>query len=295
MRGVSFLLTVACLLLPYGRPDVLADTEGIGRRYFGQEPPSDTAEVFAPGIISDAGYRLHGVPAFSPDGARAYWPVIPPALICTELTDSGWSTPAPADLPGRGVGSPVFSYDGARLYYQALLPEGRGSLDLWYVDLTGDTTHAPVNLGSPPNSESLESQPSFTTTGDLYFSGSLDSVGMNRGIYVSRREGGALTTPKLLNSHINTRGIDYTPFVSPNGDYLLFSSSRPTSEESDLKLYVSFVDADGDWQKPRNLSAALGWTDPARFPALTPDGRYLFFLSRGRIYWVSAEVIERLR
>lgn len=292
---VILLILMMAWLAPPGDSSEAPAAAAVSDGYLGQAPPGETPEVFAPGIISDAGYRLHGAPAFSPDGKRVYWPVIPPALMYAELTDSGWSTPAQADLPGRGIGSPVFSGDGTRLYYQAVLPEGYGSLDLWYVETAGDTVFPAVNLGTPPNSEGLESQPSFTRSGELYFTGTLDGAGMNRGIYVSRHEDDRYLAPQLLNSFINSDGIDYTPFVAPDGSFLLFSSSRPTAEESDLKLYVSFPDSDGNWQEPKNLSAALNWGQPARFPGLSPDGRYLFFLSGGKVYWVLADVIRKLR
>jgi hypothetical protein len=30
-------------------------------------------------------------------------------------------------------------------------------------------------------------------------------------------------------------------------------------------------------------------------PAVTPDGKYMFFIGRGDIYWVDAAFIEKLR
>jgi len=80
--------------------------------------------------------------------------------------------------------------------------------------------------------------------------------------------------------------------VSASGRFLLFASSRPSSDEAGLKLYVS-VFGNGQWELPLNLSAALGLTNSARFPALSPDGNWLFYLSDGMVYWVSADVIDQ--
>ena len=41
--------------------------------YLGQKPPGLTPEVFAPGIISKAGFHLHSSLAFSPDGRKVYF------------------------------------------------------------------------------------------------------------------------------------------------------------------------------------------------------------------------------
>ena len=41
--------------------------------YLGQKPPGMTPEVFAPGIISKAGFHLHSSLAFSQDGREVYF------------------------------------------------------------------------------------------------------------------------------------------------------------------------------------------------------------------------------
>jgi hypothetical protein len=263
--------------------------------YLGQSLPDSIPAVFASGVISAADYRLHGVPAVSPDGNEIFWPVIPPALMHTVRTDSGWSTPNEFALDLRGVGSPVFSGDGQRLYVQGAGATGYGSLDIWFIERQTDGWSTPQNLGSPPNTKSMESQPSLTSNGDLYFTGKRDSVGMNRGIYVSRFVNGRYGDAQLLNGRINTAAIEYTPFVTADGSYLLFASSRPSVDESDLRLYVSFADDRGEWDEPIDLSETLGLTTAARFPAISPDGRALFYLADGNVYWVSTNVIERLR
>ena len=88
-------------------------------------------------------------------------------------------------------------------------------------------------------------------------------------------------------------------------------------------LYIGFREADGSWSEAANLGPAVNSTAIDYCPNLTPDGRYLFFTSRRSViaaspenpltydalvrqlsapgngnddlYWISAEVIERLR
>ncbi len=289
---IVMIISFSLITISFAQSDQISIPD---KSYFGQKPPGIIPEIFAQGIISDAGYRLHGVPVFSLEGNEVFWPVIPPAIMYMKLIpDSGWTEPKNKQIEGRMVGATFFSQDGKNLYYHAFHPDGFGSTDIWYMKKENDDWSESVNLGSPPNSESMETQPSFTIKGDLYYCGKLDSVGFNRGIYYSANNNGKYSEAILLNNKINSPAIDYTPFISPDGSYLLFSSSRPGVKESDLKLYVSFLD-NGEWSEPYILSDIFDLKYSARFPALSIDGKYLFFLSGGNVYWVSASVIDELK
>ncbi|MBN2565794.1 MAG: PD40 domain-containing protein [Candidatus Eisenbacteria bacterium] len=271
-----------------------ASEDGSERAYFGQAPPGPEPEVFAPGIVSDAGYRLHGFPTFSPDLKEVIWPIVPPAVLRSRFEDNGWTEPAPLGLPARGVQAPFFSPDGSRLWFQGVHESGRGSLDIMYVDWSDGlpgTLHLP---GEPLNSAELQSQPTVSDDGTVCFAGFLAGVGFERGIYLFRETGDGYSEPELVGSDVNTEFIDAYPFLTRSGDCLLFASSRPSMEE-DLHLRAVFADSSGEWCESVNVSDALGLAGSARFPAVSPDGRCLFFLSEGLIYWVDFGVVERLR
>lgn len=204
-----------------------------------------------------------------------------------------WSDPQAAPFSRGNIQAPVFSPDGRRLYFQAVWPNGQGSLDIWYVEKTDSGWGPPQNPGPPLNTEKLESQPSLAANGNLYFTGTMDSVEMGRGIYMAKFAESRYEKPIALGYPINTEFIDYTPFIAPDESFLLFSSSRPSREEKDLKLYVSFRNKQGTWDIPINLSAKLALKSSARFPFLSPDGKYLFFLSEGKIYWVGSDIIRK--
>ena len=255
-----------------------------------------TPEIFADGVISNAGYRLHGFPTFSPDGSEVFWSVVPPQILSARLTDSGWTSAEPPSYLAGKFMAPFVSPDGHRIYFQAALPGGGGSVDIWYVEREGGGPNEFKNPGQPPNSGKMESQPSLARNDNLYFTGTLEGTAFNRGIFVSRFIDGRYAEPELLPDNINTTAIDYTPFIAPDESFLLFASSRPGTEEKDIRLYVSFRDSDGNWGDPVNLSEKLGLEQSARFPSLTPDGRYLIYLSGdGNFYRVSSEIIERSR
>jgi len=260
--------------------------------YFGQRAPGEKPELFAPGIISKAGYRLHGSAVFSPDGREVFWPIVPPQLMHMRLKDGRWSKPQPFSLTGRLVTAPSFSPDGQRLYYQAYDSIGYGSIDLWYLARTDSSWSAPQNPGAPPNSEQMDSQPCCCRNGTLYFTHSMEGVAWKRGIFRAEFRDGEYAPAEPLPAQINSPCIDYTPCIAPDEHYLLFASSRPLTEER-LQLFITRRNADGSWTEPANIHAALQFPQTARFPQLSPDGKYLFFLSQGDVYWVSANVLNK--
>ena len=290
------LMVFACIGLTVAGFCVGSDraTVAPGLRYLGETPPGRTTQVFAAGRISDAGYRLHGSPVFSPDHRAVYWSVIPPVILSVSLEDGRWGAAAPVPLPGRGIQAPALSADGNRLYFQGVLEGGRGSADIWWTDRTDDGWGSPVPAGSTVNTDKLESQPTVSADGTLYFTGTQAGVGFNRGIFRSRWIDGAYTTPELLGEGINSPSIDYCPWIATDESYLLFASSRPRTEEV-LYLHVTFRRADGSWTTPVNIHPAMNFSQPARSPSVSPDGRYLFFLSGGRVYWVDMAVVLELR
>jgi len=282
------VITAACA----GGLSGCGDDAAPAHAYLGMEPPGRTPEIFAPGIVSEAGYRLHGFPAFSPDFAEVCWPVIPPAIVSTTYRDGVWSEPSAMELDVAGVQAPCFSPDGSRLYFQGARADGYGSLDIWYLPREDGGWGDPINLGPPVNTATMQSQPCITAGQVLYFTGGLEGVGFDRGIYRARPALEGQAEPELLDPRINTEFIDYCPWVAPDESYLLFASSRPSLKE-ELYLFVSFQSANAEWSEPVRIHDAIAFPSPARFPSVSPDGRFLFFLSGGEIYWVDfAPVLE---
>ncbi len=82
-----------------------------------------------------------------------------------------------------------------------------------------------------------------------------------------------------------------TPFIAPDGSYLLFSRA--------YDLWVSFREKDGSWSAPIKLGPEVNSPGFELCPVVSADGKYLFFTSaRGagiHAYWVGADVIEKAR
>jgi len=271
--------------------------------YLGQPLPRETPVVFARGIVS-MDYKEHWAPRFSPDGNQVFWWTIRvdeegkwiEIHKTMRRVEGQWAAPeiSPFDM------APVFSDDGNRLYFGSK-QEGD---DLTFVERQGDgwSEPKPVGLVSRFPEVRYAYFPSVTRGGTLYFMGYLEGQWANIGIYRSELVNGAYAKPELLPSRINTLGglRNWTPFISPDESYLIFCSTRglPASDQGDL--FISFRQPDGRWTDPLNMGEPINSAGLDRFPAVSPDGRFLFFTHRTPdhdedVFWVNATIIETLR
>lgn len=273
-------------------PLALASPSHAGRPaspYLGQAPPGETPLVFAPGVISRG--NVHGRLVISPDAREMFWTTVDLATFSTQIlsvrsVDGTWTSPdAPPFTRGGKTQGPLFSPDGTKLHFWIDSGEGWAAKS---VVRAGDGWSAPQSTGAAPRSSS-----SFTRLGEVFYSAELKSKVWSSGIFAARYSAEGIDQERPLGPRINVENaIDYTPFVSPDGSFLLFSSNRPAlGEKEDMHLYVTFRNGDGDWSTPARVTEIQ-----ARFPSLSPDGKVLFFCGDdGNIYWVAASILEPLR
>ncbi|HSG28134.1 MAG TPA: hypothetical protein VLA34_06620, partial [Candidatus Krumholzibacterium sp.] len=256
----------------------------------GQDPPGDIPVMFLPGIVSGRD-RGHSPLVFSPDGREAYWTEMgmrAQGMMKMVLEGGRWSAPENTGL----WGDPGLSPDGGRMAFinrvEHAEGEGEGVDHIYYMDRTEDGWTAPVSAGDEVNAKKPHWRPSLDSDGNLYFSEFADRM------YFSPFSGGEYGEPVLLSEYLGNETIrGYAPFISPGGDYLLFSDGN--------RMYVSFRDSAGRWLDRIDMGEKINAPDTASdLPVVTPDGRYIFFLGHGSgrewgVYWVSAEVIGRLK
>ena len=85
-------------------------------------------------------------------------------------------------------------------------------------------------------------------------------------------------------------------FIAPDESYIVFDSdNRPGGQGGEGDLYVVFRNPDGSWSDAFNLGDTINTPGTNFCPMVSPDGKYLFYAASRDIYWVSAEVIHRLR
>lgn len=271
--------------------------------YLGQPLPGATPVVFARGIVS-MDFKEHWAPRFSPDGNEVFWWTIRVdeennwIEIHKTMRRIGNRWTASETSPfGR---APVFSPDGSRLVFGSK-EEGD---DLSFVEKQGDRWSDPKPAGLVSRFPAVRYAyfPSITSTGTLYFMGHLEGQWANIGIYRSELIDGEYAEPELLPSSINTLGglRNWTPFVAPDESYLIFCSTRGLAASDQGDLYISFRHPDGNWTEPANMGEPINSKGLDRFPAVSPDGKVLFFTRSTPdhdedVFWVSAEIIGRLR
>ncbi|MFC1493002.1 ankyrin repeat domain-containing protein [candidate division KSB1 bacterium] len=272
------------------KPEIVKYIDGEGDIYLGQEKPGSVSEVFALGIISiDEGE--HGAPAFSPNGDEIYWAYNFRTTYYTKKEDGKWLLPRSAPIWEKyGATNPVFSSDGKKLYFhsgQTMDDEKKKrDSDIWYVEKTSEGWSDPVNMGPQINSESNETFRSFTENGTIYFISDYD-------IYRSEFINGEYQTRVRLSEPLNSDSPEISVCVAPDESFLIFESMRPGGEE-ELMLWICFREQDGTWSDPVSMGSDING-DGARFPGLSPDGKYFFFSKNFDIYWVDARIIEELR
>ena len=121
MNKRFLLLVTAALVLPSHTiaTQLYDNWPDVAGPYVGQEPPSMTAEMFAPGFISTDRSEINSV--FAPDGREFYfttWTVeTGTKIMVTSQIDGRWSRPVMASFSNHNSDvDPAFSHDGKRVF-----------------------------------------------------------------------------------------------------------------------------------------------------------------------------------
>lgn len=297
-------------------------------RYLGQMPPGPTPQVFAPGLVSTDAVELNSV--FSPDGREFFFTRLIEGpdeqagypgknrliLFHSAFDGTAWSAPRPLRLfpgaPHAWAADMSLSPDGQRLYFMGPHPttddSTRRDLNIWVSHRDDGNWSVAEPLAAPVNSPSQEVYSSVVRDGSLYFTSYPTDSGEGRsGLYRAQaKPGGGFAEPQKVT--IPRAGRMGDTFVAPDESYLIFSAGLPDSIGAS-DLYLSFKAGDGGWDAPIHLRQEINSALHDYCPVVSPDGKYLFFSRRrsdpatggwpdvvaGDVYWVSTEVIDRLR
>jgi ankyrin repeat protein len=277
--------------------------------YMGQEPPGDKPELFARGIVSSI-RTLHTPIVFSSAGNDAYWPESVPipgtgytrgVIFYSRVENGAWTRPERVafNTPDDHNGDPCLSPDGNRLFFLSSRPlepggSSRGE-NIWFVDRAASGWSEPKPVGDAVNSVDLHWQISVAGNGNLYF-GSSEGGGYGQNdVYVSRPVDGEYQAPENLGAAVNTDAPEFSPYIAPDESYLLFTR---VTEGGDTGLFFSRRGQDGSWSYAVKMDPPVNSGSGELCPVVSPDGRYLFFLSRRNntagVYWIKADVIDSL-
>ena len=251
---------------------------------YASKQPLTEPTIFGSGIVSTADFDSH--PAFTPDGKTLYFLRSGPnfnfwTILVTHFEKGKWTTPEVAPMSGQyRDADPFITSDGKRFYFISDRPkEGSTvvSLDIWFMDKTGNDWGPPQNIGEPINSAGNEWYPTVAQDGTMYF-GSDRPYGKGRtDIYRSRLVDGKYTQAENLGDAVNTQFDEFEPYISPDQKYLIFMAQRPDGHGGS-DLYISYQ-RDGAWTKATNLGDKINSSGSEYSPMVTPDGKYFFWSS----------------
>jgi hypothetical protein len=275
----------------------------------------------------------------TPDGREIYFGLVsgPHAVIMeTKLTDGRWTKPevAPFSRNPRFMNlEPHIAPDGRRFFFLSTRPPDGGAVpdsmigqwinqDIWVMDREGDGWGEPRNLGAPVNSDAPEFFPSTTRDGTIYFTRE-EETGESM-IYRARWDGTHYVEPTRLPGTVNSTDQQYNAFIDPDERFLLLGVFGRADSYGGTDYYAVFRNPDDSWSGPINLGEQINRPRGSEWsPYVSPDGRYLFFMStrpapvtplpdsltldaltalylrpengNPDIYWVDAGFIEALR
>ena len=134
----------------------------------------------------------------------------------------------------------------------------------------------PVLHPEPVNAAGETYEPRLSNDGTtLYFV--RGKAGSNADIYLSRRTAQGWSDPQPM-TEINSPADDLGPEMSAGGEAIYFYSNR-AGGQGGYDLWVSRRGTDGAWREPANLGLEANSPFNDYGPALTGDGRTLYFSS----------------
>lgn len=244
------------------------------------ETPGNSPVEFLPDLVAKDQLIHRGV--LSPDLKEYYFTVSDTQyrqfdVKMVQKTSQGWSSPKNAFFNSAyNEHGMSFSSDGRYLYFSSTRPVNTVDVaDTWHIwrsQKQGNTWSSPAFVDIPNLRNKLLSHPSISDRGTLYFHVSnLDYSHM--AIYtaqqVNNRFEAATKVPLTVDSPTN--GF-CTPYVSPDGTYLLFAAIR----EHHLDLMRSRYNKQNGWGVAQKLKANIHHKGQGN-PYVSPDGKFLFF------------------
>ncbi len=248
--------------------------------------------MFEPGVISTA--AVETAPAFTPDGKTVYFSRgnnAGASIVVSHRQGAHWSKPSLAPFSGVWCDmEPSVSPDGKFLIFVSNRPvtaggavlDGRWSNkaypglggNLWRVELTASGPSEPVRLPEAVNVGSSVFAPAIFPDGSLLFM-SPDAKTNRFQLWRSTLVNGAYQPAERV-AFAQPDATECDPAVSPDGRYVVFSSTRAPALAMDL--FIVFRENAG-WGTPLHLGPEVNSPGSDTEARLSPDGKTLYFSS----------------
>ncbi|MFH0895953.1 MAG: carboxypeptidase regulatory-like domain-containing protein [Bacteroidota bacterium] len=136
-----------------------------------------------------------------------------------------------------------------------------------------------TDLNTPEHDASCSISPDGNS---IFLYKNIPSVTRSGDIYISKiNAAGKWGAPKPLNIIVNSSFFESSACLSPDGKTLYFVSER-NGGQGNADIWMSTIDPETkDWGKPVNLGEAVNTDDDEIGVFIHPDGKTLFFTSKG--------------
>ncbi|MEO6305531.1 MAG: OmpA family protein [Bacteroidia bacterium] len=209
--------------------------------------------------------------------------VVKSNMVATKLTGS-----VNSQYPEMG---PLVSPDGNTLYFSRYRdPNNIGGKDddedIWYSewDAKNNTWGEAKNMGEPLNNKFPNFINSISPDGNTILVGNAYHTDgtMRQGVSVSHRTSTGWSFPKQLTIEDDFNKSDLVAYYLSNSQkYLLMAQDIKKNTYGSLDIYVSFMQSDSTWSKPRNLGPTVNSKGLETAPFLAADDRTLYYTSDG--------------
>ncbi|MCP3930088.1 MAG: hypothetical protein GY705_13420 [Bacteroidetes bacterium] len=235
-------------------------------------------------FISDFNY-MHYEPHITADGKRLLFLSNMPTdsdsegnedIWAVDRTEEGWSTPYNLGAPVNTENAEFFpstTKDGT-LYFTRQM-RGEQTNNIFRSRYVDGKYQEPEKLGPNVNCGAAQFN-AFIDPDEKYIivpvAGREDTYGATDYYIVFRDENDIWSEPVNMGEKINTEGgREYSPYVSPDGKYFFFMSTRSEVELNESNKNSAFKYFQEALSKPKNGNSDIYWIDAGFIEGLRPD------------------------
>ncbi|TNF28054.1 MAG: hypothetical protein EP314_04265, partial [Bacteroidetes bacterium] len=200
-------------------------------------------------------------------------------IYISERQPSGWSSPKqiPGSINTAGHDAAIgLSPDGQLLF---IYKDDNGDGNIYYSTRTANGWTAPALMGSDINTNSWETHATVNAAQDLliFVSNRSGGYGGRDLWYCKKLPNGEWAMAQNMGSVVNSQFEEDAPFISADGNTLIFSSKGHTSMGG-FDIFRSAYE-DGAWSVPENIGYPINTSEDDVFFTLAPDGRTAYYSS----------------
>ena len=273
--------------------------------YFSLDFPENCPKLFAPDIMQSPNHEISG--NFSSDGSwffvtRSSLNFQEQDLLAYHWKGNKWKKPQILKYPQLGKVSGGAAMPTTNDLVIRSFPH-QEKVALYRTHFTKGKWEKPRPMTILNDPTGHTAFPSFASNGNIYFHSNRKGGIGAFDIYMAKWRDGKFDQPINLGPLINHAGKNFHPCIAPNESFLIFDSPDIESRHEIHDLYISFKDAENQWQKPQNLGVTINSKAGDFRASFTPDMNYMLFSSNRKVgdqegvqnlYWVSTKFITKM-